>query len=62
MMSWDNTTQISSIIKIGGTKDKLIPPINDNNTTFIKGGEHFMIVDKAHEVSVVINKSLNLYK
>lgn len=57
LLNWKNTTTLSSIIKISGTNDKLLPPTKaDNNTILIEKGEHFMIVDKAKEISEVINE------
>jgi hypothetical protein len=58
---WENTTRIDNIIKINGTKDKLIPPKNYENSVLIKGGGHFMIIDKANEVSKKINSQISLY-
>ena len=43
---------------IHGNKDLLIPLPKDKNVTTIKGGRHFMIVDKAEEISAFINKKL----
>ena len=59
---WQNTTQINNCYKIGGTKDKLIPQHKSNSTTFIENGEHFMVVDKATEVSLLINDVLKMEK
>ena len=55
LLNWKNTTTLSSIIKISGTNDKLMSPTKANNTILIEKGEHFMIVDKAKEISDVIN-------
>ncbi|MBW6483698.1 MAG: alpha/beta hydrolase [Vicingaceae bacterium] len=55
LLNWKNTTTLSSIIKISGTNDKLLPPTKANNTILIEKGEHFMIVDKANEISELIN-------
>lgn len=56
--TWQNLKQSAKVIKINGTKDKLIPPRGDTKMKLIKGGEHFMIVDKAHEISEIINFEL----
>lgn len=58
LLNWKNTTPISSIIKISGTNDKLLPPTKANNSILIEKGEHFMIVDKAKEISEVINERI----
>jgi len=55
LVCWNNTTQIDNCIKISGTKDRLIPIKRGQNTIEIKGGAHFMIVDKADEISQIIN-------
>ncbi|WP_027064853.1 alpha/beta hydrolase [Maribacter sp. Hel_I_7] len=60
LMNWKNQTQLSNLIKIGGTKDKLLPPKGDN-TILIDKGEHFMIVDKAKEISDIINREIKTH-
>jgi len=62
LLNWKNTTTLSSIIKISGTNDKLMSPTKANNTILIEKGEHFMIVDKAKEISEVINLLPHLAK
>jgi len=62
LLNWKNTTPLSSIIKISGTNDKLLPPTKADNTILIEKGEHFMIVDKAKEISDVINLLPHLAK
>lgn len=56
LLNWKNTTHLSSVIKISGTNDKLLPPTKTDNTILIEKGEHFMIVDKAKEISEIINE------
>jgi pimeloyl-ACP methyl ester carboxylesterase len=57
LANWNNNTKLENVLKIGGDKDKLLPP-KDDATVIIKGGEHFMIVDKANEISRIINEQL----
>jgi len=57
LVNWKNITKLKNVLKIGGSKDKLLPPI-DKKTIIIEGGEHFMIVDKANEISKIINEQL----
>ncbi len=57
LLNWKNITKLSNVIKIGGSKDKLLPP-KDESIIIIEGGEHFMIVDKAKEISKIITASL----
>ncbi len=56
---WDNEHCGGDTIKISGTKDKLIPPSKNNNSILIEDGQHFMIVDKADEISCIINAEIN---
>ncbi|WP_133673024.1 YqiA/YcfP family alpha/beta fold hydrolase [Maribacter caenipelagi] len=56
--TWKNTNQSTKVIKINGTKDKLIPPKGNTRMKLIEGGEHFMIVDRANEISEIINFEL----
>lgn len=58
LLSWGNTQKLEHVLKIGGSKDKLIPCKADANTKLIKGGAHFMIVDRADEISRIINQEL----
>lgn len=60
LMNWKNQTRLSNLIKIGGSKDKLLPP-KGKNTILIEQGEHFMIVDKAKEISEIINEKLKTH-
>lgn len=56
--SWQNLNKSQNVIKINGTKDKLIPPRGTTTMKLIEGGEHFMIVDRANEISEIINFEL----
>lgn len=60
LMNWKNQSEIPNLIKIGGTKDKLLPP-KGKNTILIEKGEHFMIVDKANEISEIINREIKTH-
>lgn len=59
LINWRNEDKINNCLKIHGTKDKLIPAPKDENTILIEGGEHFMIVDRANEISNIINREIN---
>ncbi|MEN0048275.1 MAG: alpha/beta hydrolase [Bacteroidota bacterium] len=58
LSNWRNEDNINNCLKISGKSDKLIPPFLDDRTVLIDKGEHFMIVDKAEEVSKIINQKL----
>ncbi|MEM6297448.1 MAG: alpha/beta hydrolase [Bacteroidota bacterium] len=61
LTNWSNEEGLANHkLKIGGTNDKLIPP--RGKLTLIEGGGHFMIVDKALEISEVINQCLKTWK
>ena len=55
LTNWSNIEKLSNpVLKIGGTHDKLVPP--NKNQRLIEKGEHFMIVDRADEISQIINE------
>jgi pimeloyl-ACP methyl ester carboxylesterase len=54
--TWKNEYRLERLYKIHGTNDKMIPIKPDSKTIAIPGGGHFMIVDRATELSTVINK------
>jgi pimeloyl-ACP methyl ester carboxylesterase len=58
LTKWKNITTIQNVVKIHGSKDKLIPLNNQCNSHVVDGGEHFMIVDRASEISEIINRDL----
>ena len=60
LFAWKNDQRVENVLKITGTKDKLIPQKPNENMAFIKGGGHLMIIDNAKEVSEIINKEINL--
>ena len=57
VIKWSNETRPSEIIRIHGTNDKVIPL--SGRAIEIKDGGHFMIVDKAKEISKLINEEIN---
>ena len=62
LTKWTNLNKSENVVKIHGTNDKLMPCINDEKTFFIDKGTHFMIVDRAQEVSDKINQILRKNK
>lgn len=61
LMTWQNTERLKfPLIKIMGTKDLLFPPSRASNTMFIENGGHYMIVDRASEISELINSQLRI--
>ncbi len=62
LTQWKNEVPIKNGLKITGTKDLLIPVNRDDNSVLIKGGSHFMIVDRADEISQIINHSISSFR
>ncbi len=63
LTSWNNTEKLSNrVLKIGGTHDKLIPPNKDKQIKLITKGAHFMIVDRAEEISQIINEEIKNFQ
>ena len=60
LVNWKNESRLLNLIKIGGSKDKMLPP-KGKNTILIDKGEHFMIVDKAEEISDIINEKIKTH-
>jgi len=59
LINWKSTERLRNVVmKIGGSKDKLIPPTKGKDLKLIENGEHFLIVDRADEVSHTINQVL----
>ena len=49
---------MKNVIKIHGTSDKMIPYKKDHKTIAIENGEHFMIVDRADEIGLIIEEKI----
>lgn len=57
LTSWENIERVKvPILKLIGDKDRLFPPLKASNSIFIDRGGHFMIVDRAKELSKAINQ------
>lgn len=56
IINWSNEKKLMNPIRIHGTNDKLIPL--KGKAIEVKGGGHFMIVDKAEEISNLINEQM----
>ena len=59
ILTWKNTEISAHILHIHGDKDRILPYKNVKDTFCITGGGHSMIVNKAHEITPLINKFLN---
>lgn len=58
--SWDEDNTYANVVKIHGTKDRVIPYRASKRLITVKDGGHFMIVDKAAELSQIINKQIRM--
>lgn len=59
LINWQNEERLENCLKIHGTKDKLLPAQIDEKVRLIDEGQHLMIIDRAKEISEIINKELN---
>lgn len=58
-INWNNVTKTNNLIQIHGDRDILLPIKNKSQVIRIKDGGHFMVVDKADEISTIINDKLD---
>jgi len=59
LINWKNEDRLThNCLKIEGEKDRLLPPTKSKKKVLITNGGHLMIVDKAEEISFVINEWL----
>jgi surfactin synthase thioesterase subunit len=56
--TWANNEIPKSVVHIHGTEDKLLPISNIKSNYLIQEGDHFMVVNRADEISKIINKEL----
>lgn len=56
--NWKNTQVPKNLFRIHGSNDRLLPKYSASHTHVIQGGGHFMIVDRAQEVSNLINQHI----
>jgi len=60
VLNWQQTTTLTEVIHIHGTKDEVFPYKNITNAIEINKGTHIMILDKAKSISKIIaEKSLS---
>ncbi len=60
LITWKNTTRLNSVLKISGDNDKLLPANKHTNTSLIPNEGHFIIADRANDVSKRINDYISL--
>jgi len=58
VIHWKNEEIPDNLTHIHGTRDRIFPDFYIKDAYWIKGGSHFMIVNRAKEISKIINKEL----
>lgn len=58
LVCWQNDVAVENCVKISGSKDRLMPERDIGNIRVVEDGGHFMIVDRAKEISELINKEI----
>ena len=58
--NWKNALPPENVIKLGGSRDLVLPPRSDDRTIILDGAGHFMIADRAREISSEINYILSM--
>lgn len=53
ILNWKNNNEPKNWVHIHGDQDRIIPMENVNPTYVIRGGGHFMTVNKAKEIEVL---------
>lgn len=59
IVNWQRTENNANIIQIHGTKDSLMPIELINPNYIIKDGSHAMILTRAEEINLILNKIFN---
>ena len=62
LVSWENEIRLNNCFKLEGENDKLIPPTGDKRSVVVENGQHFMVFDKAEEVTVLLNDVILKFK
>ena len=58
IVNWKRTAAPENIIRIHGNKDRVLPVINFKPQHLIKDGGHFMVANRANEISSIIGSEL----
>ncbi len=58
IMNWDNMSPAHNVIKIYGEDDRVLPAKEGLDTVIIEDGGHFMVADKADQISAIITEKL----
>jgi hypothetical protein len=59
ILNWKNNWLHPTIFHIHGDEDKIFPVKKAKPTHIVKGGTHMMVINRAREISKLINGILN---
>ena len=59
VINWKNEEVPNNLTHIHGTRDRIFPHFYIKDAIWIKGGTHFMVVNRAKEISKIIRKELS---
>ena len=59
LINWKNQRKFSNLVHIHGTADRLLPIKYVKPDFIIKGGGHFMIMNRAKEINAILEKELS---
>lgn len=59
VINWKNEEIPDNLTHIHGTRDRIFPNFYIKDAIWIKGGTHFMVVNRAKEISKIIRKELS---
>lgn len=59
VIQWKNEDVPENLVHIHGTRDRIFPNFYIKDALWIKGGTHFMVVNRAKEISKLIKRELN---
>lgn len=58
IVSWQNKNKIVNLVHIHGTKDRIFPFRYSKSSFFIKGGGHFMTMNKINELNEILKEQI----
>ena len=62
VIHWHNDEVPDNVVHIHGTSDRIFPSFYVKKAIWIKGGSHFMVVNRAKEISKIIMKEIREVK
>lgn len=59
LLAWDHKEVLPQVIHLHGTADKVLPIRRRPGLIEVKGGEHLMVMHRAREISLILNRILS---